>query len=645
MIISNEVIMNINNLSLSIRALNTLRSINIETVNDLLHFFQQNHDFLKIKNCGLKTNNELKSVCISLLKYSANAPEVKVENLAEKEERENMKLVWEQLDNFKKTVIDNTYKVECKKLSNRTQNRLRELETEMKWPDHIFVGFDYMKLINLGKGCLDEIEVLREKMTNAVITINTKDSRTIKLENLIAYINIRGRSNLNINSNDLNSCLDQDGNVKLFSLIKFYIENENFFKPSHLDIQKKIFYSEEIANNIDFTIHNLTNERIRQIKINYINQFKEKYSLINEFIKIPIENYLSFLNSPIVKIDQEFIDIINEKEEVNFNKLFYYLYFSSFYSDYVLSIGNIYTKNNIVYYDKNLKELYLINKKAAGKLNFIVLQEKLQNIINKEIIYENYKEIIKSLNIEDENSPCLEIIKYLMEKEYDLTITSDFTVIRKHVHKRKLVDLIYEIISEIGEPVKIEIILQKLNSDNYNNQVDKETLRNTIIRNKEYFICFGRTSTYGLKSWEDEKDDIKGGTIRTIVKEYLESQDLPCHMYEIWEHVKKYRKKTNQTSVYRNIEAERNKIFTFYNGGFIGLRGKQYAEENLTFKKMSGMHYSKRVMEKYSGWLVNSFVKEYSRLYDYTEAQILSVLSEKEKNGKISLNNGFLIVL
>ena len=41
------------------------------------------------------------------------------------------------------------------------------------------------------------------------------------------------------------------------------------------------------------------------------------------------------------------------------------------------------------------------------------------------------------------------------------------------------------------------------------------------MQRKRGFISFGRTSTYGLKEWEEKEKDIRGGTIRDITEEFL----------------------------------------------------------------------------------------------------------------------------
>jgi hypothetical protein len=638
-------VIKIDNLLLSVRSFNTLRSINIETVNDLLHFYHQNHDFLRIRNCGYKTNEELKSVCVSILTHGLNAPEIKNDNIKQTIERVSARIIWDDLDHLKKEYLGNYYKIECRRLSNRSQNRLREIEEKINWHEHIFDPFDYRTIPNLGANCLDEINHLRDVMKDIVIRVSSEDFINIKLQNLAAVFNIRIKTNNSVQANELESCLFRDGNIKPFRLLKYFIENDRFFNPLHQDIQKKSFYLKEISDNINIDKYNKTSERIRQLKEDYLENFRDKYTLLSDIEKSALERYISFNNSPIIVVDDSLTNYINQAEDVQFNSTFYYLYFSTFYNDIIYPIGNIKSGKHLGHFDKRIKSLYLINKMAANKIDFKKLNDSLSKINHQDVIYEDFKELIKSLNIDDDIIIASEVIKQYMEREYGLIVTSEDIIKRKFSHNRKLVDLVYEIICEIGGPVNIDIILKKLCSDQYNCSVDKEVLRSIITKHKEYFICFGRTSTYGLKSWENEKDDIKGGTIRSIVKEYLESKDFPCHMYEICEHVKKYRKGTHQTSVYRNIEAEQYNTFTFFSGGFIGLKDKPYLEENLTFKKMSGMHYSKKVLEKYSGWLLKTFIEEYSRLYGYSEAQIRSVISEKEKNGTISMKDGYLIIL
>jgi hypothetical protein len=107
------------------------------------------------------------------------------------------------------------------------------------------------------------------------------------------------------------------------------------------------------------------------------------------------------------------------------------------------------------------------------------------------------------------------------------------------------------------------------------------------MKQKNGFVPIGRKSLFGLKKWESELENFKGGTIRNIVEEYLNQFSVPKHIFEITEHVLKYRKKSNQRSILQNLKLDESGMFVFFNGSLIGLKIKKY---DPSFKKISAVN-------------------------------------------------------
>lgn len=104
-----------------------------------------------------------------------------------------------------------------------------------------------------------------------------------------------------------------------------------------------------------------------------------------------------------------------------------------------------------------------------------------------------------------------------------------------------------------------------------------EALRGSCQRDTN-LIYFGRSSTYGLKIWENERT-IKGGTIREITEEFLLDQSEPKHIDEITDYVNKYRE-TNAKSIHANLKMEAHCRFVFFKGQLVGLKSKAYLDNN-----------------------------------------------------------------
>jgi hypothetical protein len=78
-----------------------------------------------------------------------------------------------------------------------------------------------------------------------------------------------------------------------------------------------------------------------------------------------------------------------------------------------------------------------------------------------------------------------------------------------------------------------------------------------------------------LKKWDYEKENIKGGTIRSIVQEFLENHSTPVHIKKITEFVLKYRPESNSGSIITNLKLDKHDIFVFFNDSYVGLESKK----------------------------------------------------------------------
>jgi hypothetical protein len=87
----------------------------------------------------------------------------------------------------------------------------------------------------------------------------------------------------------------------------------------------------------------------------------------------------------------------------------------------------------------------------------------------------------------------------------------------------------------------------------------------------EEVAAIGKTSTYALKEW----DTVKTGTIKELVKEFLEASQEPKHISEIAVYVNKFRKTTDK-NILSNLKLDKTNTYVFFKLGYIGLKYKQY---------------------------------------------------------------------
>lgn len=168
-------------------------------------------------------------------------------------------------------------------------------------------------------------------------------------------------------------------------------------------------------------------------------------------------------------------------------------------------------------------------------------------------------------------------------------------------------------------------------------ETTEQSVRSTLQREKDLFIYIGRTSTYGLKKWQDKRDNLKGGTIRDIVEEFLNTKDEPIHITEIMKYVLKFRN-TNEYSVKTNIELEENKRFQFFAGDFVGLKGKRYTDTD-KYKRVSGSHFRTSVFENMDGWDLEDVVNYFVTNFNYQPIQVKALIEKKFISGELSLKS------
>lgn len=155
-----------------------------------------------------------------------------------------------------------------------------------------------------------------------------------------------------------------------------------------------------------------------------------------------------------------------------------------------------------------------------------------------------------------------------MESEHIL-----FPANKKH-HQEQYLEVI---LTALDKPSHVQRILQEWTVRFPEYPMTEVGIRSIAIRQKNTFITIGRTSTYGLRRWELDRPDIKGGTIRSIIKDHLERSDVPLPIGQLVQHVRLYRPKTKLSSVRLNLKLDGSGRFLLLPDGRVGLTSKHYA--------------------------------------------------------------------
>jgi len=140
-------------------------------------------------------------------------------------------------------------------------------------------------------------------------------------------------------------------------------------------------------------------------------------------------------------------------------------------------------------------------------------------------------------------------------------------------HRNTLVKLsehILSILEDSGRPMKLTEICRELKNRTSRIPPNIESLRSSILSIDEV-VAIGKTSTYALKKWQT----VKTGTIKQLVKEYLENSSEPKHIMDLTVYVNQFRS-TSDKNILSNLKLDKTNTFVFFRKSYIGLKYKQY---------------------------------------------------------------------
>ncbi len=571
--------------NLSVRAINICQDNNLNYLHNILIYHYQHQKFRKLQSCGAKTERELIELCLRCLDNEIDwnlfiqEQEIKQDELTKIKE-----LSFTHLNKIQRHILEQYFINRIQSLSQRTINCLSNIIGNSVDFQTFFKAvsksnFTIKDLRNAGKKTEEEFT---EFYHDIFILTNIFCSEISDEEVFRHFVSIVER-NLGVPEDFLNKYKADffDKSFPLFLFIDFLIEQGYIFSGRDLFIfyhrfnycaDKEILVLEEIGEKLesDKEKSKLSRERVRQIAEKINSAFQGKLSHL--FICFPYTNYSINLqeDEDVISVSNDFADSINMLENVNFTPKFYTKIFSVFLGDsHILFLENIRDNTNI----------YLIKKELFNYFDFGAFYEDIEKKVNEKIksSYLLHFEGYLYGFLKDNEISILNRIKPICERILieDFNLLEDLDGNLKFERNTKITREEYalEILEECGYPMHINELYDNIEKKYPGIILNSKTLQSALQRDNQ-FIFFGRSSTYGLKKWEDEDDSIKGGTIKNIVEEYLQQFDEPKHISEISLYLDKYRATTEQ-NILGNLKIN-NQRFIFFYGGFVGLKDKQY---------------------------------------------------------------------
>jgi hypothetical protein len=564
---------------LSVQSYNVCKYSNINTLIDLKNYYNEHKTFINLYKCGEASN-------IELTKLSNNVSEFFLEDNNNK----RTSTISSKINSFnrpQRQVVNQFIKITSSQLKVRGQNAIKSyIGKSLKLSDFLIKIFDredfqVAKIKNIGKGYIPELETYLDKIKTFINEVSniSNEKKLISLNNkfLIQH------------TFSIDEIPDEIlANQSIIKLCEFLILKNAFFKPDYTTIFHStidVFNSD--CKTLDETaiITNLSRERVRQIRQRCFEELENKISFLKNFEDDFYQNYDIDISESFIILTDEKVEEINflydTKISRNFLKYIFSVYLSEQFSingnlDDVLIPKQFNARNR-----HNWKNIYIIRKEIKEEIDVNKICEDISSRL-LERINETYKFNFKSYLsrfLLTENFNLLENIKDYCEdvinKEFDLFLDLDDNIVFERNTLKTASEYAFDALDALGKPSKVEEIYLKITELFPGFNTDSNKVRASLKR-KDGFVPIGRKSIYGLQKWENELDNFKGGTIRSIVKELLDKASTPLHISEITKYVLQYRPKTNEYSIIQNLKLDESKMFKFFENAVIGVSGKEY---------------------------------------------------------------------
>lgn len=602
------------------RAYNICKYNDLDDLEKILQYFFENGNFKKFRNCGNRTDKELREIC-NKYKYSIKNPEIKAP------ENELTEII-EKLTIKQKAVLNNIvstkYKYLTLKSSNALGNYLDNIITIKNLNKYCFSNtrFEISTLKNIGIKASEEINLFFKEIKEVIAHVSVFENEDDLARELFYKLIIEQFSVNQETIDKIGENYDFSNGIPVFKTINILIKDNYILnKNEKIIFQQSLgFFTNRNPSTLTKTANEigLTRERARQIKNKLLDNFQKNFS----FLGLCEKDFFNFYNLDItalfLNINQNFIDKLNKNELVDYNVFFINRILSIILNENYSLIGNeekgVLDKNSRNHHNWN--STYLISNQIQSIFDF----EKLINDVRirlSEKTEEDYKFHFQTYLLNFKKGDCFvfldeisQIAEQILYNELEIIIDIDDNITFAKNNIKTISDYIYDTLTKAKKPLSIYEIWDILNYQSPSVLKNVQALRSSCQRDVR-LICFGRSSTYGLKIWENKLENIKGGTMHDISEEFLLKFKEPKHIAEIAKYVSNYRNNVTSKNLLYNLKSAEHKRFIFFQNNFIGLVAKSYNTE--IFTSIPKYYSNKKTWEE-SYQLLELFTSKNKRL-------------------------------
>ncbi len=615
--------------NLSQRAYNICWFNNLRTSNDVISWYEQHNSFLNLRNSGALTNIELTKIAEELIKqikkglninpYSISKHVNFINNCFEEyfetitheenseinffESKQTCMEKYQSLKEFIEVKNKNNLEVniELIRLFTLVETTIVLNENHFLYDFEklklVFEGTKFIKIENL---FLDELSKLRNRSKNVI-----EDSISSNLNVYLFFNWLREKIPFSsLKNSGSSTCIELNLFVKKISrsILKILFEKlskqeiflyDNFEEINFNILNIKIDYDEIDSGKIDFTSFILSNKisffsdrTLDAIQLSK-EQLTKKYIISNERARQ--------------------LKLAGEKTIYNKCREIFYsakdgIFVTKFLDDTMYTLSEI-QESLIDHQNFELFKVMLECNLIPGYFKLDIkkwLQDELKlpyNLIESRF-YSNHT-IIFNNSIDWKlrlNDLSITLLPILTKKKYILTLSTNKIIheelnflriiIKEQIGITKVNDCWYLFNYDniaycqlallfFGRPTELDQIYTYIiqNKDIVEAPV-KNSIRSTLINNKNVFFSQGKTSTYGLNDFLNESN-IGTKTIKEECYDILKSRGYPLHFDQLFKIIYNKRPISNVRSI-QTIVSQESKIFDF-DQGFVWLKNSEIA--------------------------------------------------------------------
>ncbi|HRP03027.1 MAG TPA: hypothetical protein PLE30_10320 [Candidatus Kapabacteria bacterium] len=629
------------------RTKNFLIKNKLSTAKKYEEFLKRHNSFLGFETVGRKTTDELLQLANQVLpnfdlsKFQEEKKLYKVRDKYKIEADKNLVNIIksDDPDYYIKTYIYFNLQFINPRLSKILNEKLAELNI-LSYIEYIS-SFNTDVVQGIGENKSANFKLLVAHL-NKIITTAIQQPNYFKSFNFLPdAINHQCEKEV-INQQGLEAFLNKDKTKVYFLKLLTFLLDTDFFGDDRETIifknRAKVYNDAPKKSMIEISKQfELTGERIRQIYIYIEEKFWNKIEMLSFVLGLNrIENdYYLDNNDDIYSVN---INRINRIEEINVSEAFAFRVIYYFYKEKFIPL----------YLKYKNKDLNLFISKKYKNINFTQIIDDIESLKHREEVSKlqvNVRDFIRQYAGPEytNDDTLLNIFRQVMENAAEAQADKNNNIEIKRYYKY-MYEYVVEVLQEEDAPLKLNQIYNRIEVKFPGIIKNLDALRGNI-QTVDKFIYFGRSSTYGLKEWE-EQGKVKGGTIKQIVEEYLESRDTPAHISEIAKYVALFRE-TTESNIMGNLKFDRFDTFRFFNSSYVGLKSKTYSVKDLNFNKINLNLFRKTFARMFSNNVsklkYNEFIEELSKRNKLTKIQIISIVQKRLDKGTLKLNkDGYL---